>query len=459
MKIKTLSAFILSAAFTLPAIAESPLSATTVFGADYIQAENITGKTIQNVLSTTGECDIENRDFTTSSEIRVFSNSKNSSECYEFLINNVITESTFTNTGYVLGSDRYEYAPGIPVIIESMSVGEIWNQTSSVTLNDADHGIREDILTLETIEDVSVAAENFTECLKINWTIDYSYKANQDINLWLCPELGVVKYEYVGSDNSWELQDYTLEGEEPITVSGADYIQSSAITFKMLQDVNSSTGECNIEERTYAGNNETRRYSNSTNGQECFETYFRKNITASTLDYTGFSTEGNFYVDGSDQTGYFSYDESYNPGLPIIINQMVIGESWGYRTSDVNVKYREEFDGEEYEDEFYYQRYDTFTLLGIETVNTAAGVFEECLKIYWDSADSLDYELQTYLWFCPDIGLVKYRYAGYSENWEMQEYSTEPSTSKSSSGGGGGGGSLPISILTIIGLVAIRRRH
>lgn len=201
MKIRNFSAILLSAAFATPAIA-----ATQYNGADYIQSATINTKQIQNILSSTNECDIEGRNFTTGTEIRTFSNSSDADECSTLTINNVITETTFINAGYTYESTTYEYDPGVTVLKETMEIGEAWGGTSSVTYGD-NSGSRVDVLTLENIEDISVAAGDFSDCLKINWGIDYSYRTDLTTNVWICPNFGVVKYNYVGFENSWELQN------------------------------------------------------------------------------------------------------------------------------------------------------------------------------------------------------------------------------------------------------------
>ncbi len=466
MKLKTFSALIASTIISHSAFAEM-----TVSGADYIQSSDIIGKEIQNVLSSTGKCDIDSRDFTTGNEIRTYKNSTDNAACSTYNMNNEVTESTFTQKGYTLGADTYEFDLGPLVIAESMTVGESWGGVSNVTLNGAYEGTREDTITLVAVDDVSVAAGEFTECIQIHWVIDYSYRSDLNVNLWMCPELGVTKYEYIGWENSWELQDYTFADEEAITVSGADYIQSNDISYKRFELLNANIDDCNVEERAFNGAEEIRFISNSNKNIECEEVVYRKKITESTLDYLGKAIVfQNIYAEGSDEIiGKFSNNSSFDPSLPIILSEMTVGESWSQTYVSKGSYENDYFDDEKNEDtsgEFELDFTDTYTLESIEDITVPAGQFQQCININWTTAFTQSNSLYSTnrIWICPEVGLVKYDSTLVNQDtksWELQEYTqtnTSGQTDGNGSGGSGGGGSLPLSITLLLGIIAIRRK-
>lgn len=360
-----------------------------ITSSDYISSNVIT-RQIKDVRSSSGICDLESRDYSAGTETRTFSNSSDGGECYTYDVFNEITKSNFTNTGYFYIGDTFEYSPGVPVIKETMTVGETWSQVSSITKNGVVQETRNDIFHLEAIEEVSVAAGDFTDCLKINWMTDYSQRADTSLDLWLCPQVGLTKYIKAGSDNRWELQNYTLE------VYGADYIQAENIATKKLQDVLSTTGECDIDSRDYSTGSEVRIYENSSDADICYTLELLNEISESSFTSAG-------YI-------YGNYTYEYSPGVPLIKETMTLGETWN-QTSNVTLNGAQ-----------HGTRNDTLTLEAIEDVSVAGGSFNGCLKINWVMDYSFRADQEANLWLCPDFGLAKYEYIGSDNSWELQNY-------------------------------------
>lgn len=258
-------------------------------------------------------------------------------------------------------------------------------------------------------------------------------------------------------------------------VLGEDYIQSSDITYKIFNNVDSENGECDIEERTYYKNKEERNIYSSADQSHCSEFKFTKEIGSSSLRYIKSSTTEDIWFEdeyGNVYSGISYISESYDQGIPVIREQMELNDFWT-ESSDITVKNKTKWDqtAPDTNLEFDGYRIDKFTVVSIdESYELLDESYEKCIKLYWDSFTSHDFSEYGYgdiessedihLWFCPKIGLVKYELINHGITFELTGHSTDEVYTEGMEGGSGdgGGGSLPLSILTILGLVAVRRK-
>ena len=412
----------------------------TVSGADYIPPANILSKSFKDLSSDNGLCDLEYRDYANDLEIRTITNSSDDTHCRTDYVENIITENTFTQVGYTINGQEYSYDPGIPLIAETMTVGKSWTQTLDVSFV-GNYYKQQSTSVIEDIEDVSVAAGNFKECLKINWQF-----SDQSYYLWICPGFGLVKFSNTALESNWELQSYEEDVQrEPVTVSGANYIQSSDISSKHFELKGADIDECNVENRFFDGEEETRFITNSNKGIKCEEYHLSKKVTESTLDYVSQTLDRTLFSEDSDEViGRYYNNISFDPGRPIIIDLMTVGKSWS-QVSMMTVAYGYDYiNNEEQEDsngDAEIQLEDKLTLESIADITAPAGHFQQCLRVYWTST-YIEYDYTSnrqHIWICPEVGLVKFNI--YTNEvigtdlipktltWELQKYNHSPTIS------------------------------
>lgn len=240
------------------------LNADTVSGADYVQSDRITSKLFKDTLATQEECEIEKRSYDGETEIRTkYSDEFSNTPCSEMLFfkNIRLFSASYTGFEYTDAAGtvfEHKYAPGIPVIIDTMSINQTWSETSDITKNDSKFGSRTDEFELLSIEDVNIAGHTFENCLKLGWeseeTNDYG-QSSQTSRLWMCSFIGMVKYQIVGDGkifSSLELQSYEATNALP-TISGypdIDVTENEAYSFTpTVSDDNGDTLTFSIENK------------------------------------------------------------------------------------------------------------------------------------------------------------------------------------------------------------------
>lgn len=240
------------------------LNADTVSGADYVQSDRITSKLFKDTLATQEECEIENRSYDGETEIRTkYPDEFSNTPCSEipFFKNIRLFSASYTGFEYTDAAGtvfEHKYAPGIPVIIDTMSINQTWSETSDITKNDSEFGSRTDEFELLSIEDVNIAGHTFENCLKLGWeseeTNDYG-QSSQTSRLWMCSFIGMVKYQIMGDGkifSSLELQSYEATNALP-TISGypdIDVTENEAYSFTpTVSDDNGDTLTFSIENK------------------------------------------------------------------------------------------------------------------------------------------------------------------------------------------------------------------
>lgn len=190
---------------------------TVYSGADYIQSKDITAKSFSEVLGGSS-CNREERTFDGSTEQRVYSHtSSDNTNCYTFDIENYKTETSHTTMSQSFQNHDISYPNGIPVIVANMMIGETWGGNSVELLGEEMRAGRDDKFTLETVEDVTVPAGAYKECLKINWqSYSPTFKTDWDIDLWLCKGVGLVKYyrEGINIIDQWEMTSIVKDSSD-----------------------------------------------------------------------------------------------------------------------------------------------------------------------------------------------------------------------------------------------------
>ncbi|THB64664.1 MAG: hypothetical protein D6B27_09890 [Gammaproteobacteria bacterium] len=176
---------------------------------------------------------------------------------------------------------------------------------------------------------------------------------------------------------------------------GASYVAADNISKKVFSKTSGSTSDCDTEVRLYSEGMETRHRYLEDDGFECYTRDFYFDKAENSFELTG-------YISGK-------YEITYSPALPFIQEDMSVGSQWSEDiTTTVNGS--SESSTEEFE------------IVAIEDLSLDAGEFSDCPKLSWSS----DGGSATYIWFCEDVGVVKWEISG--DTWELESYSTDSLT-------------------------------
>ena len=395
---------------------------SSVIAAGYVQNSNIQKKVFEKVGG--GTCEIQTRIFDGSgSETRIYSDPNSSANCKTESFFAVKTETTHTISSKEYAGDVTEYSPGLRIIIDDMEIGDTWSDDTQYIVNGSVQSTIDYSYEVEPAEPFSLDGQTFPNCVIVNMMVNSAEYAN----LWLCEDVGLVQYVDHSQSETWELQELVDDGSITV-VDGSNYIQDSSVRSKTFVNTFAGGSGCDKETRTSSANNQKRVYSNS-NGEDadCYTFNFPIDKTDTSFTYLGQKVGG--------------LNISYDPGFPVLVANMAVGESWEQGSTVTN------------NGNYVGIRNDRFTLQDIDTVNVEADTFDQCLDILWEiddpySVDDLEYNL----FICPDDGLVKYTTEG--QKWELQaiSYSSNANTS--------GGGSFPLSLISILGVFcfAVRRK-
>ncbi len=173
----------------------------------------------------------------------------------------------------------------------------------------------------------------------------------------------------------------------------AGYVQNSNIQKKVFEKTLGSSTCGDIETRIYDGaGSETRILSDSGGSTNCKTSSYFADKTATTHTMSSYEYAGTII--------------EFSPGLRVIIDDMSLNSTWN---DDTDVIINGSIDS---------TRNDSYEVILIENVTVDAGVFTGCAKVEWTIASTHSFDL----WFCEDVGLVKYDDKVNAETWELQSY-------------------------------------
>lgn len=178
--------------------------------------------------------------------------------------------------------------------------------------------------------------------------------------------------------------------------SFAGYVQSDNIDYKVFKEITDPELTCNIETRQYLNGQEFRVKTDSKTFVTCESVEALVDKTETTVTFNGKISS--------------SKTISYDPGIPFVVDDMVPGLSWD-EVSVINGNPD-------------YKLYSFFEAMDYGNVNVPAGSFENCLMTTWefDTNPEMAFENHYSLWWCEDVGLVRYEIQTLTENEETGEY-------------------------------------